>query len=77
MKALLGWTLTVLLVLHVGLHVAITVTNAREPGRGLRGLAGFLLPPLGFWWALEAGRRALAFAWLATLAAYALGVALA
>jgi hypothetical protein len=76
-KAALAWTLTVVLVLHVALHVAITVQNAREPGRGLRALAGFLLPPLGFWWALEAGRRRLAFAWLATLAAYAVGVAAA
>ncbi len=77
MRAALGWTLLGALVLHVALHVALTVQNAREPGRGLRALAGFLLPPLGFWWALEAGHRRLAFAWLATLAAYALGVALA
>ncbi len=63
------------LVLFIGSHLAIVVQLAR--GRAwARAALALALPPLAPWWAWELGMRRAAYAWVGSLAAYTVGVAL-
>jgi hypothetical protein len=72
----LPWLLLVAFTTHVGAHVAIVVALARRR-EWRRAVAALLIPPLAPFWAWHAKMRALAYAWVAALAFFALGVAAA
>ncbi len=76
MKDALPYLLVVTLVAHVGVHVAIAVGLAQQRAF-LRAALALVLPPLAPWWAWQAGMRFRTYAWAATLALYAIGVAVA
>lgn len=76
MRAALPYALFVALVAHAAVHVSIAAGLARRRAFAKAALA-FFVAPLAPWWAWPAGMRRRTVAWLATIALYALGVALA
>jgi hypothetical protein len=64
-----GVVLLLALLVHFGAHVAITVGLAmREPR--WHALVGFLVSPLGAWWAARSGMRARVWVWAIALGVY-------
>ena len=74
-SALTAW-LAVTLVLHIAAHVSIAAGLVARRSWA-RALVGFFISPVGALFAWDAGMKWRARIWLATLVAYALGVALA
>jgi hypothetical protein len=64
------------LLTHAGAHLALAIGFARKR-EWRRAALGFVLPPLAPLYGWRAGMRAATYAWTATLAVYALGVAAA
>lgn len=66
------------LVALVAAHVALVVGLARlRPHVWWRTALSIVLPPLAPYWGFRHGLRVRTFAWLAAIAVYALGVAIA
>ena len=64
------------LACHIGAHLALVGgLFGRQPRA--RWLVALVLPPLAPYWGWEAGMRRRALAWVGTVVAYVLGVALA
>ena len=75
-QTLLSFWLLAALLAHAGAHVAILVSLFRR-GPRYRAAVAFVLPPLAPYYAVAVGFRKLSALWLASLLAYAFGVALA
>lgn len=76
MTAALPWVLALALAIHGVAHLAIVVGLARARAFARAALA-LVVPPLAAWWGWEARMRLRVIAWAASLAVYALGLAVA
>jgi hypothetical protein len=72
----MGVAIAVVLVAHLGAHLALVVGLARC-GPVWRAMAAFVIPPLAPWWGWAAGMRRRTIVWGAALALYGIGVAVA
>jgi hypothetical protein len=71
-----GGLVLALFAAHVAAHVALVAGLAVRPPRW-RAAAGLVLSPLAAYWGWREGMRLRAWAWLGTVSAYALTVAVA
>ncbi|HQY62003.1 MAG: hypothetical protein IPF92_09225 [Myxococcales bacterium] len=71
----LGIYLLVALIVLACVHVVVAARLARASKK--RGVLALLVPPLAPFYAWETGDGLMAIAWIAALAAYGVGVALA
>ncbi len=74
MKLALGWLLLLVLLAHLAAHVTIAVGLKKQTAWRHVSLA-FVVPPLAPLWGWRAGMRWPVYAWVVTLALYAIGVA--
>ncbi len=57
------------LIAHFGAHLGIAIGLARRQPRWHAAI-GFVVPPLGVWWARRAKMRALVITWAVSLVVY-------